>query len=169
MTRMASPGGMLPEQVWDAAPVPSRGLSLGRATGSAMPLAWTHAEYIKLVVSRTLGHAFGRPEPVWRRYGGERCKSERAIWSEAAPIGELTQGASLLVALRTPAVVRWGFNGWQTIMERPTAANSLGLHVVHIDTARMLAGETLDFTFRRTSGEHWVGLDYRLQVKSPAR
>ena len=61
MARMASPGGMLPEQVWDAAPVPQRGLSAGRPTGSAMPLAWTHAEYLKLVASRALGRPFDRP------------------------------------------------------------------------------------------------------------
>lgn len=168
MARMASPGGMLPEQIWDAAPVPSRGLSIGRATGSAMPLAWTHAEYIKLVVSRGLGHVFGRPDSVWRRYHGERCSAERAIWSEAAPISELAEGASLIVALRTPALVRWGFNGWQKIVEQPTAANSLGLHVVLIDTAPLSAGQALDFTFRRMPGDDWVGLDYRLRIKPSA-
>src|SRR4029077_11191174 len=51
MTRMASPGGMLPEQVWDTAPMPARGLAPGRPTGAAMPLVWAHAEYIKLVHS----------------------------------------------------------------------------------------------------------------------
>ncbi|HEX4619177.1 MAG TPA: glycoside hydrolase family 15 protein, partial [Steroidobacteraceae bacterium] len=47
MLRMASPGGMLPEQVWDAEPIPARGLEPGRPTGGAMPLVWAHAEYIK--------------------------------------------------------------------------------------------------------------------------
>jgi glucoamylase len=32
MTAMASPGGMLPEKVWDADPVPSRRLMPGRST-----------------------------------------------------------------------------------------------------------------------------------------
>jgi len=168
MARMASPGGMLPEQIWDTAPLPSRGLDIGRPTGSAMPLAWTHAEYLKLVVSRALGRAFGRPDSVWRRYRGERCKVERAIWSEAAPIGELTEGTSLIIALRTPAIVRWGFNGWQESLERPTVANSLGLHIVLIYTSPMMAGQTLDFTFRRMPGDHWVGLDYQLQIRSSA-
>ncbi len=72
MVRMASPGGMLPEQIWDAAPIPSRGLEPGRPTGSAMPLAWTHAEYVKLVVSRSLGRPFDRPQRVWQRYAGRR-------------------------------------------------------------------------------------------------
>src|SRR5215469_3826252 len=44
MTRMASSGGMLPEQIWDAAPIAARGLFPGRPTGAAMPLVWAHAE-----------------------------------------------------------------------------------------------------------------------------
>jgi len=168
MARMASPGGMLPEQVWDAEPVLKRGLEPGRPTGSAMPLAWTHAEYIKLAASRALGRPFDRPEAVWRRYRGERCKAARAIWSERAPITELQSRTSLTVALRAPAQVRWGFNGWQDIQEDSTRPNSLGLHVLSIDTARMTAGETLDFTFRLTAGDRWIGVDYHLEVKERA-
>ncbi len=167
MARMASPGGMLPEQIWDAAAVPRRRLSIGRPTGSAMPLAWTHAEYLKLIVSRALGHPFGRPEAVWRRYQGQRCQSACAIWSEAAPISDFTAGASLIVALRAPAIVRWGFNGWQDSVERASTTNSLGLHVVVIDAAPATVGQVLDFTFRFMPGDHWVGIDYRLQIKAP--
>jgi len=36
MAAMASPGGMIPEQVWDSDPIPARRLYPGRATGSAM-------------------------------------------------------------------------------------------------------------------------------------
>ena len=168
MVKMASPGGMLPEQVWDAAPVSRRGLSIGRPTGSAMPLAWTHAEYIKLVVSRALGHPLGRPEAVWQRYGGERCKAARAIWCEHSPISEFPAGASLTLALRAPAIVRFGFNGWQDIAEQPTMPNSLGLHILNIDVARMVAGQALDFTFRYMPGDHWIGADYRVQIKPAA-
>ena len=168
MTRMASAGGMLPEQIWDAAPIPQRALTLGRPTGSAMPLAWTHAEYLKLVVSRALGRAFGRPEAVWQRYGGKRCKAARAIWCEHAPISEFIEGASLVLALHAPASVRWGFRGWQDIVEQRTTPNSLGLHVLNIETAHMTIGQTMDFTFRYTPGDHWIGTDYHIQLKSAA-
>lgn len=166
MARMASPGGMLPEQVWDAAPVPHRGLSAGRPTGSAMPLAWTHAEYLKLVASRALGRPFDRPEPVWQRYHGVRCRAMRAIWCEHAPITELAAGMSLVLALRAPASVRFGFNDWQDVVELPTVPNSLGLHVLHIDTARLSARRRVDFTFRYTARDRWVGVDYHIDVKS---
>ena len=48
---------MMPEQVWDREPIPERGLELGCPSGSAMPLAWAHAEFIKLMISRKLGPA----------------------------------------------------------------------------------------------------------------
>ena len=164
MARMASPGGMMPEQVWDAPPIARRGLSIGRPTGSAMPLAWTHAEYIKLVASRALGRPFDRPEAVWQRYRGERCKTTRAIWSEQARISTISVGDSLLIMLCEPGSVRWGFNGWQNIEERPNAPNSLGLHVLLIDTTAMIAGQKVDFTFRYSPGERWAGVDYHIEV-----
>jgi glucoamylase len=159
---------MLPEQVWDAAPILRRGLSIGRPTGSAMPLAWTHAEYIKLVVSRALGRPFGRSQAVWQRYAGKRSKVARAIWSERAPISEFPAGATLTLALRAPAIVRFGFNGWRDTAEQPTLPNSLGLHILNIDVARLAAGQSVDFTFRFTPGDRWVGADYRIQVTPTA-
>jgi glucoamylase len=69
--------GLIPEQVWDAAPVGN--LQPGRATGSAMPLAWAHAEFIKLALSRAAGQPVDRPAAVWARYGGVRPDLECAI------------------------------------------------------------------------------------------
>jgi glucoamylase len=165
MARMASPGGMLPEQVWDAPSIVQRGLITGQATGSAMPLAWTHAEFLKLAASRSLGRAFDRPEAVWRRYRGERVKSSRAIWCEHAAITEIAGGNSLILALRESASVRFGFNGWQRTADAPTSPNSLGVHVLRIDTSRLAAGQRIDFTFRYLPGDRWVGEDYHIEVR----
>ena len=50
MLHFANAGGMIPEQVWDrAAPTPSR-FAFGEGTGSATPLAWSMAQFIRLVV-----------------------------------------------------------------------------------------------------------------------
>jgi glucoamylase len=165
MTRMASPGGMLPEQIWDAAPIPRRGLSPGRPTGAAMPLVWAHAEYLKLAASRLLKRPFDRPQSVWERYQGQRPVLGRVIWTEQAPVTRLRQGCALTVALRQPGAVRFGLDGWQGLREQPTSANSLGLHVLEIDTAPLRAGRTVDFTFRQ--GAQWVGGDFHLRVDPP--
>ena len=167
MARMASPGGMLPEQIWDAPSIPRYGLQTGQATGSAMPLAWTHAEYLKLVASRALQRPFDRPEAVWRRYRGVRVKSARAIWCEHAPISEMQPGTSLILALSAPANVHFGFDGWQRVADAPTSPNSLGVHVLHIDTSELIAGQRIDFTFwYLPSGPH-AGADYRIDVAAP--
>jgi glucoamylase len=167
MTRMTSMGGMLPEQVWDAAPIAARGLSPGRPTGAAMPLVWAHAEYLKLVASRALRRPFDRPDSVWERYRGERPTLTRVIWSQQAPAAELPEGCGLTVALREPAVVHWGLDGWQDVREQDTAANSLGLQVLEIDTSRLRAGRYIDLTFR--SGANWIGRNFRILVTTRSR
>jgi glucoamylase len=168
MVRMASPGGMLPEQIWDAAPVPARGLEPGRPTGSAMPLAWAHAEYIKLVVSRSLGRPFDRPGCVWQRYGGRRPRLQRIIWCEHAPAAELPEGTALTVAATAPATFRWGFDGWNDITERRTAATTLGLHIVEIDTSQLKGGRSIDLTYRLEPSGEWVGRDFHIAVVGAA-
>ncbi len=166
MARMASPGGMLPEQVWDSAPIPERFLEPGRPTAGAMPLVWAHAEFIKLAVSRALGQPLDRPEPLWQRYGGRRPALKRVIWCPHAPAGELPVGAALTVALTEPGVLRWGLDGWRDIEERSTEANPLGLHLVEIDTRGLKAGQSIDLTYRRQSDGAWVGQDYRIAVRA---
>ena len=166
MVRMASPGGMLPEQIWDSAALPARGLEPGRPSGSAMPLAWTHAEYIKLLVSRSLGRPLDRPEPVWQRYGGRRPRLQRIIWCAHAPASELPEGTALTVAASAPATFRWGFDGWNDIGERRTTATTLGLHTVEIDTTRLKSGRSIDLTYRFEPSGEWAGRDFRISVVS---
>jgi len=162
MARMAGPGGMLPEQVWDSAPLPARGLFPGRPTGAAMPLVWAHAEYLKLAASRTLKRPFDRPQAVWERYRGERPLLTRAVWTQQAPLTQIPEGCALTIALRDAGAVRWGLDGWQDARDQDTRANSLGLHLLEIDTPRLRAGRTLDFTFRH--GAEWAGEDFHILV-----
>jgi glucoamylase len=166
MTRMASPGGMLPEQIWDSAPIPSRGLLPGRPTGAAMPLAWAHAEFLKLVTSRAMQRPVDRPTAVWERYRGVRPPLRRVMWVEHAPASELPEGCALTVALCAAGAVHWGVNGWQEVREQETTASSLGLHVVAIDATRLRSGDRIDLTFRH--GPSWVGRDYQIHVTPAA-
>ena len=59
---------MIPEQVWDTDDIPERGLYCGRPTGAAMPLAWAHAEYLKLRRSLQDGCVFDLPPQTVKRY-----------------------------------------------------------------------------------------------------
>ena len=69
MERFANDGLLLPEQVWDGVGNPTpRGYTLGQGTDSATPLAWTHAEYIKLLRSLADRAVWDRYDPVADRY-----------------------------------------------------------------------------------------------------
>ena len=71
MANTANDGLMLPEQVWDDnPPAPGGGDTPGTGTGSATPLGWTHAEFIRLAWSVVAGHPVETPAAVSCRYGG---------------------------------------------------------------------------------------------------
>jgi glucoamylase len=69
MELFANDGMMLPEQIWDG--VGSNATyhyTLGEGTNSATPLAWTHAEYIKLLRSYADGKIWDRNASTEARY-----------------------------------------------------------------------------------------------------
>jgi glucoamylase len=72
MARAANQGEMLPEQVWapDFPPAGQPGFPLGEGTFSATPLAWSHAQFVRLAWSVQEGHPVERPGIVAARYGG---------------------------------------------------------------------------------------------------
>jgi glucoamylase len=67
---------LMPEQVWDHRP-PSgsaRRFTPGEPTMSAMPLAWTHAQFLRLAVAIQDGAPAETPQVVACRYGSEACR-----------------------------------------------------------------------------------------------
>lgn len=69
MESFANDGLLLPEQVWDGVGhTTPRNYRPGEGTNSATPLAWTHAEYIKLLRSLADRAIWDRYAPVERRY-----------------------------------------------------------------------------------------------------
>jgi len=73
MLKFANAGGMLPEQVWDRAERPAGRphLRFGEGTGSATPLAWTHAQFIRLALAIKQGRVIETPDVV-RSYFSNR-------------------------------------------------------------------------------------------------
>ncbi len=68
MAASVSAGGLLPEQIWDAPDIPERRLFTGRPTGSATPLVWAHAEYLKLYLAHRRGINADQLSAVAQRY-----------------------------------------------------------------------------------------------------
>ena len=165
MQRFGSRGGMLPEQVWDAADIADRGLFLGRPAGSAMPLAWAHAEYVKLVRSMAVGRCVDRPEAAWARYRGIRPTARRATWRLAAPRPTMVAGRTLRFELLAPCRVRCSGDGWRTTMDLPAKDTGLGVWIADVPGSQSLAaGDAVDATFYWADADRWEGRNVRVAV-----
>ena len=74
MLGFANEGMMIPEQVWDTKSVPTADLQFvpqlkfGEGTGSATPLAWSMAQFIRLAVNLKVSRNLDTPAIVYRRY-----------------------------------------------------------------------------------------------------
>src|ERR1035437_1810026 len=98
MESFASATGLLPEQAWDAPDQPQGYIYCGRPTGSAMPLMWAHAEYIKLLRSVRDGKVSDLIPEVAKRYlgnGENRCKLE--IWKPMRQVRSVKRGFTLRI------------------------------------------------------------------------
>jgi glucoamylase len=69
MAGAANDGLMMPEQVWDENPPSGQpGFPRGEGTFSATPLAWTHAQFVRLAWSIDAGQPVEQPRVVACRY-----------------------------------------------------------------------------------------------------
>lgn len=169
MAAMAGGVGMIPEQVWDGPPIPSRRLLPGRPTGSAMPLAWAHAEFVKLAVSAALGRACDCPSALIERYRGERPVPRHSVWLEQARTPSCFEGSDLLVCLREPALVHWGVDGWREPADAVTQPVGPGLHLARLPVAGLKSGQTIELTWRSRGSGRWLGADHRLAISPASR
>ena len=133
---------MIPEQVWDTDDIPERGLFLGRPSGSAMPLAWAHAEYLKLRRSLRDGRVFDTPAADGPALpGGARSSPTSRSGGSTTGGRRSPPGEVLRVEVLAPAVVRWSADGWATTREVATRDTGLGVHVADLPTDGLAGGE----------------------------
>ena len=156
----ASPGKLLPEQVWDGPPIPALELEPGKPSGSAMPLVWAHSEHIKLLRSLSDHAVFDRPPQTVRRYLREkrlaRCRPWRPDWRvPSVPVGRV-----LRLDLPAPALVHWSTDGWHTRQDVQTSDTGLGIHSAELPTDGLLPGHTIVFTWRDQQTGNWLGQDH---------
>jgi glucoamylase len=145
MQAMAGNGGLLPEQTWDAADLPERELFYGRPAGSAMPLVWAHAEYLKLLRSIADGAVFDLPAAVQRHLPSAVAR-QRRFWRRNHKIQRIPAGATLRIELTAPAFVHWSPDGWATTHETATSPTGIGMHIADLATGDLPEGTELLFT-----------------------
>jgi glucoamylase len=166
MEESATDTGLIPEQVWDADDIPEKGLFRGRPTTSACPLAWAHAEYVKLLRSLRDGEVFDTPRQTRARYGRGFEDPRRRLWRFNHKLRDISPGFGLRVEVRDPAVIRWSLDDWKQTHEQEMADTSLGLYSLDLPTEQLPPGGEAVFTFRWTEGGRWEGTDFRVKVKA---
>ena len=68
MMGFANEGMMIPEQIWDRRETPGPEFLFGEGTGSATPLAWSMAQFVRLAINLKIGHNSETPAVVAARY-----------------------------------------------------------------------------------------------------
>ena len=147
MTAFSNEGGLLPEQIWDAGDILEKELFFGRPAGSAMPLVWAHAEYVKLCRSLADGVVFDMPPQTVKRYVEAQTGSTYAIWRFNHKRRTIPAGQILRLELLESSTIRWSSDNWHTIQKLPTRDTGLGIHVADLDTSKLISGTEVEFAF----------------------
>ncbi len=162
--RSAGDGGMLPEQVWDAADIPERELWFGQPSGSARPLVWAHAEYIKLIRSLRDGRVFDQPQATVDRYIREKHPSPFAIWRFNNRCRQISAGKILRIEAQSPFRLHWSFDGWQNCFDHDSRDSEIDMHLVDLPSESLPSGTSIRFTFYWVESGEWEGLDFTVQL-----
>ncbi|MEO8177632.1 MAG: glycoside hydrolase family 15 protein [Deltaproteobacteria bacterium] len=165
MEHFANPGGMLGEQLWDADDLADGTMKRGSATGAAMPLCWSHAEYISLVRSRHDGVCFDRVDAAFQRYVVNPVQSRHEIWSLRHPLRSVASGKILRIILAAEATIVWSTDGWARAQQSHTAQQSgLGLWFADFPSAEWPLASGLAFTCFWPGEQRWAGRNWQVSV-----
>jgi glucoamylase len=160
----ASEEGLFSEQIWEAADIPEKELFFGRPSGSAMPLVWAHAEYLKLLRSLRDGRVFDMPPQTVERYLTNKTEPPCLIWCFNHKIRSLPVGKILRIVTMVPAVCHWSDDDWQTTYDSSSRDTGLGFQAVDLTTATLTEGKQVRFTFFWPDVNHWEGVDFIVRI-----
>ncbi|MGH7620209.1 MAG: glycoside hydrolase family 15 protein [Gemmatimonadaceae bacterium] len=164
MEAFAGSTGLLPEQVWDEPNRPEFHLFLGRPTGSAMPLMWAHAEYIKLLRSVRDGMVFDRLSPVVERYqGAARARPRTEVWKFNRRQRTIQSGCTLRVLADAAFTLRWTANAWLDMRDSASLVTSVGAPFVDIPVP-VEQQAPIEFTFQWSVSRRWEGRNFSVAI-----
>jgi glucoamylase len=165
MENFANAGGMISEQLWDDDESPECKMKRGHPTGAAMPLCWSHAEYLSLVRSAHDGICFDRVEPAYERYVANPSKSRHEIWNFRHQTREIVRGKTLRLVIEQAATVVWTADAWATVTRTPAQeSRTLDLWFADLPAENFPAGSRIEFTFVWTEAQRWEGGNFSIMV-----
>jgi len=169
LSAFANSGGMLPEQVWDRPDPTEYGWEFGEGTGSATPLSWAIAQYVRLAHGIDAGEPVETPAFLARRYrDGEPGQPSLLVRERSGADGTVTvrgetDGDELVVW--TPSGTRAvDLAGGEFEVQVDAGAGELALVAATADGDLADVGTSVtrlswrknrpSFTFRQTSLRH---------------
>ena len=164
MDSFANASGLLPEQVWDAADLPDKHLYRGQPTGSATPLVWAHAEYVKLRRSLKDGKVFDMPPQSAERYVKQRITATHVIWRPDQRWRSIPVRKTLRLEFEEPTQVRWRMNEASDWRHAETTATGLGMHKVDLPTADLAAGIRVILSLASTSANSTNETEHEVRI-----
>ena len=165
MEKFANEGGMITEQLWDADDLPDGRMKRGQPTGAAMPLCWSHAEYLSLVRSGHDGSvltASNRPISAMssnRWQAGTKCGA-LAIRSAACRPEKSCASSSRRTQPSSGPPTGWA----STNKADTTQISALDLWFADLPTENCPDGSVIEFTFFWKEARRWEGRNYSVAV-----
>jgi glucoamylase len=163
MENFASGAGLLPEQVWDQPDIPSAFMYFGKPCGSAMPLMWAHAEYLKLLKSVADRQVFDRISLVADRYLRNMGRKNLEVWKPGRRVRTMQAGRVLRVIVPGVFRLRWSADEWATVHDEVATPSGLGLGFVDIPTTAAQTGP-VRFAFPETGISDLKGVDFAVAI-----
>jgi glucoamylase len=165
LERSTGSSRLIPEQIWDTKDIPERELFAGKASGSACPLVWAHAEYIKLRRSLADGKIFDQPQQTIERYLKKNTSATYFNWRFNNKCRSMPLGKKLRILLLEPARVHWSFDDWKTSQDTDSVESGWNLQYVDLQTESLTSGRQIVFTFFWKNTARWEGQNYQVIIE----
>ena len=165
MESFANEGGMFPEQLWDSDDIPEKELFFGKPSGSAMPLVWAHAEYLKLCISLQQKKVFDMPQQTYQRYIVNKVTSKNFMWRFNTKCRSMPKGKNLRIETVVPCEINWTTDNWKTKQKCPVSDSGLGIYFLDLNTRSFSSGNKIIFTFYWTEVNKWENIDYTIEIE----
>ena len=160
--------GLLPEQIWDTTDIAEKELFFGRHSGSAMPLTWAHAEYIKLCSSIKRKKVADMPTLTRERYITQKTTSPFVVWRFNMQEKVISLKKTLRIEIMAEAIVHWSDDNWKTSNDTDTKDTGLGIYIVDLASDNKKR-EAIRFTFFWKKENRWEHNDFVIFINNEAK
>src|SRR5207244_10260632 len=104
----------------------------GQPAVSAMPLMWTHAEYVKLLRSLMDGQVFDLIPVVAERYLKNRGRKDLEVWKPTRQVRDVIAGQVLRIQAPASFRLHWTNDAWVSASDTRSTSTGLGIDFADI-------------------------------------